>query len=65
MSTVPDPAGLTAVILFALLYTTLVAGTRPNETVDELVNFVPVIVTVVPPAAGPDTGEILVTVGGP
>ena len=35
----------------------------PNVTVDALVNPVPVIVTAVPPAAGPLAGEMLVTVG--
>ena len=35
----------------------------PNVTVDALVNPVPVIVTAVPPVAGPLAGEMLVTVG--
>jgi hypothetical protein len=46
----------------AELYVTL-ALTVPNVTVDALVNPVPVIVTMVPPAAGPFAGEMLVTAG--
>ena len=61
-STVPVPAGEVAVRLVAELYVTL-AALVPNVTVDALVNLVPVIVTVVPPAAGPLAGEILVTAG--
>jgi hypothetical protein len=62
--TVPVPAGLVAVILDGLTTTTLVAATLPNETFAGLVKFVPVMVTDVPPAAGPDCGETPVTVGG-
>ena len=40
------------------------AAMVPNVTVDALVNPVPVIVTAVPPVAGPLAGEMLVTVGG-
>jgi hypothetical protein len=61
-STVPVPAGDVAVRLVAELYVTL-AATVPNATVDVLVNPVPVIVTAVPPAAGPLAGEMLVTIG--
>jgi len=60
--TVPKPAGDVAVRLVAELYVTL-ATLVPNVTVDALVNPVPVMVTAVPPAAGPVAGEILVTVG--
>ena len=42
---------------------TLVALTLPNFTVDVSVKFVPMMVTVVPPAAVPLVGEIAVTVG--
>ena len=35
----------------------------PNETFVAVSNPVPVIVTVVPPAVGPDVGEIEVIVG--
>jgi hypothetical protein len=63
ISTVPAvPAGEVAVRLVAELYVTL-AATVPNVTVDALVNLEPVIVTAVPPATGPFTGKILVTVG--
>jgi len=61
-STVPVLAGDVAVRLVAELYVTL-AATVPNVTVDALVNPVPVIVTAVPPAAGPFGGEMLVTAG--
>ena len=63
ISTVPAPAGDVAVRLVAELNVTL-AGIVPNVTVDALVNPEPVIVTAVPPAAGPVAGEMLVTVGG-
>ena len=63
ISTVPVPAGDVAVRLEAELYVTL-AALVPNVTVDALVNPEPVIVTVVPPAAGPVAGEMLVIVGG-
>ena len=62
-STAPVPAGEVAVRLVAELYVTL-AATVPNVTVDVLVNPVPVMVTAVPPVAGPLTGEMLVTLGG-
>ncbi len=41
----------------------LTAGTVPNRTVGETARFVPVIVTCVPPAVGPDVGLIAVTTG--
>ena len=62
ISTIPEPAGEVAVRRVAELYVTL-AATVPNMTVDALVNPVPVIVTMVPPAAGPLAGEMLVTFG--
>ena len=63
ISTVPVPAGDVAVRLVADLNVTFAARVS-NVTVDALVNPVPVIVTAVPPAAGPVAGEMLVTVGG-
>nr|WP_235432498.1 hypothetical protein [Tetrasphaera japonica] len=41
----------------------LVAGVVPNLTAVAPVRLVPVMVTVVPPVAGPVLGEILVIVG--
>ena len=63
-STVPDPAGATAVIDVAELTVTLVAAVDPNFTVLPEANPVPVMVTDVPPAVGPLLGLIAVTVGG-
>jgi len=62
-STAPVPAGATAVICVAELTANDVAGVAPNETAVAPVKFVPVIVTIVPPAAGPDVGESDVTDG--
>jgi len=42
---------------------TVAAATPPMETVVPLAKFVPVIVTAVPPATGPDKGETDATVG--
>jgi hypothetical protein len=39
------------------------AGVEPNVTAVAPVNPVPVIVTLVPPVAGPEVGATLVTVG--
>jgi hypothetical protein len=58
------PAGVVAVIDVALTTTTLVAAVLPNVTVAPVAKFVPVIVTAVPPAAGPLLGLTLLTVGG-
>jgi hypothetical protein len=49
------------VVLFGT--TTFVAAIPPNMTVAPAAKFVPVIVTEVPPAAGPLFGDTLVTVG--
>jgi hypothetical protein len=57
------PAGVVAVIWFALTTITLVAAVVPKATAAAAAKFVPVIVTVVPPATGPLFGETLVTVG--
>ena len=64
-STVPVPAGDVAVIDVAELTVKLVALTAPNFTAVAPVRVVPVMVTNVPPAVGPDVGETDVTVGGP
>jgi hypothetical protein len=64
-STVPVPAGEVAVIDVGLLTTTPVAALAPKWTAVAPVNPVPVMVTVVPPAAGPDVGLTAVTVGAP
>jgi hypothetical protein len=62
-STVPVPIGDFAVIEVLLVTERFVADAVPKATLVAPVKFVPVIVTVVPPAAGPDVGEIPVTVG--
>jgi hypothetical protein len=61
--TAPVPAGLVAVIIVALETTRFVASAEPKETVAPFTNPVPLIVTVVPPAAGPANGDTDVTVG--
>lgn len=65
MSTVPEPAGLVAVIWVALLTVYVVAGMLPKVTAFAPVKFVPVIVTELPPANRPAGGEIPVTTGIP
>jgi hypothetical protein len=62
-STVPDPDGEVAVIDVAEFTVTPVAAPLPNETVSPEAKFVPVMVTAVPPAAGPLAGETPLTVG--
>jgi len=62
-STVPLPAGDVAVIDVALLTVNEVAAVPPNFTAVAPVKLLPVMVTGVPPAAGPLFGEIEVTVG--
>jgi hypothetical protein len=62
-STVPVPAGDVAVIELALL-TEKLAAVPPKFTAVAPVKFVPVMVTLVPPVAGPLVGETEVTVGG-
>ena len=62
--TVPaDSAGEIAVSEVAELYFTLVAAVEPNFTVADEVKFVPVIVTLVPPAVDPEVGFIDEIVG--
>ena len=62
-STIPLPAGLTAVIWVSLLIMKLVAAVEPNETPVAQVKPLPEIVTLVPPLAGPLVGLMLVTDG--
>ena len=61
--TVPEPAGEVAVTCVADSALSALALAEPNLTSLAPVRFVPVIVTVVPPAAGPLVGETFVTVG--
>ncbi len=56
-------AGEVAVIWVDDTTVKLVAATAPKTTLVAPVKPVPVIVTLVPPAGGPDVGEIEVTVG--
>ena len=58
------PVGVVAVIEVALKIVTLVAAVPPMATAAPLTKFVPVMVTEVPPAVGPELGEILLTEGG-
>ncbi len=63
-STRPVPGGLVAEIEVALLTVKELAPVVPNLTALAAVRLVPVIVTEVPPAAGPLVGAIELTVGG-
>ena len=56
-------AGVTTVIDVALKFVIVVPAVLPNVTDDVPVKLVPVIVTVVPPAVGPDDGDTEVIVG--
>jgi hypothetical protein len=56
-------AGVVAVIVVLFVTTTFVAAVPPNVTVAPETKFVPVIVTAVPPAAGPLFGATLLTDG--
>ncbi len=67
-STTPDPCGEVAVIDVGLLTTTNDAGFEPNVTVgvglpSQERRLLPVIVTIVPPATGPDEGLTVDTTG--
>ena len=62
-STVPLPAGEVAVIDVALVTVNEAAAEPPNRTAVTRIKLLPVMVTGVPPAAGPLFGEIDVTVG--
>jgi hypothetical protein len=57
------PTGVVAVIVVPFTTTTFVAATPPNVTAAPVTKFVPVIVTVVPPAVDPLPGATLATVG--
>jgi hypothetical protein len=57
------PAGVVAVIEFALTTVTFVAAVPPTVTVAPVAKLVPVIVMLVPPAVGPDEGPTSLTVG--
>jgi len=63
--TVPVPAGEGTTIWVAVFDVKLELGTDvpPKLTEVALARLVPVIVTEVPPAAGPEGGEIPVTAG--
>lgn len=63
-STVPVPAGTTALIEVDETTTTELAFAPPKLTAVAPSKFSPVIVIAVPPAVGPDVGEIDVTAGG-
>ena len=56
-------AGVVAVIEVALFTVKLVAAVPPKVTAVAPVKFVPVMVTLVPPAVGPVFGDTVVTVG--
>ena len=63
-STVPAaPGGATALISVWPRTEKLVAGVPPKETALALLRFVPVIVTTLPPAVGPELGLSEPTVG--
>jgi hypothetical protein len=62
-SAVPIPAGEVAVIWVALLTVKEPAALLPNRTAVAPEKLVPVMVTLVPPDAGPVFGMTLVTVG--
>ena len=63
ISATPSPAGEVVVIEVAELTVKPGAAVTPKVTAVTPVKLVPVMVTVVPPAAGPEVGEIEVTVG--
>jgi hypothetical protein len=63
MSTAPLPAGEVAVIWVGLSTVNEVAGLPPKFTAEAPVKLLPPIVTLVPPAAGPELGLTLVTAG--
>ncbi|CAM3245069.1 hypothetical protein JANLI_04620 [Janthinobacterium lividum] len=62
-STVPVPLGAVAVICVALLTVKPLAAVAPNVTAVVLLKPVPVMMTLVPPVAGPAVGEMLLTAG--
>ena len=62
-STVPLPAGEVAVITSSLWTEMLVASCVPNLTAVAPLKPAPLMVTTVPPAAGPDVGVMLPMAG--
>ena len=62
-STVPVPGGAVALIWVGPSTLMSVAGVLPNSTSVAPERSVPVIVTLVPPAAGPWSGSTAVTAG--
>jgi hypothetical protein len=62
-STLPIPGGDVAVIWVGLTTLNAPAAAPPNLTAVAPDKLVPVIVTLVPPAAGPEFGDTLVIVG--
>ena len=63
--TLPVPAGAVAWHWLLLPQVTLVAGLAPKlTTVVPDIKPLPLTVTTVPPASGPEVGEIEVSVGG-
>jgi hypothetical protein len=62
-STVPVPAGEVAVIEVGELTVKLIAFWEPNLTAETSLKLPPLIVTLVPPAAGPLLGLTPATVG--
>ena len=61
---VAEKAGAVAVMVVELTTMNVVAGVPPKETAEPVeVKLVPVMVTDVPPSAGPEVGERPVTVG--
>jgi len=66
-STGPTPAGLVALQVVVLAQLTAVPAAGPKRTAvppEAVLKLVPLIVTTVPPAAGPLVGLIPLTVGG-
>lgn len=63
IATVPVPGGATAVTWVSETTVKEVAGVAPNRTAVVVVSPVPVSVTVVPPAAGPELGLTEVRTG--
>jgi hypothetical protein len=51
-------------MVVALITVKLIAGAPPKLTLVTPVKLIPVMVTTVPPAAGPEVGEMPITVGG-
>jgi hypothetical protein len=62
--TVPVPAGAVTTIDVSDAFW-MVAGVCPNRTYIADASPVPVMVTVLPPAAGPVAGDTFVTTGAP